>query len=354
MNGARHAECFAPFFFMQKVFTWIASLAAILAFCVIVLGVWVRLSHAGLGCPDWPGCYGHLSVPQAHEIVNDRGRPFVAEKATKEMVHRYFASTLGLLIMILTILAWLGKKPFQVHKGFVSLLLALVIFQGLLGMWTVTLKLYPLVVMSHLLGGMLTFSLLSVLVLKCLDVSLIPSQSDSRILPRILLGVGLLLVQILLGGWTSSNYAALACPDFPMCQGQWIPAMNFSEAFHLLREVGLDYEFGVLSNPARVTIHMMHRIGAVIVFLYLSHLGWSLFVRAQNGWLKRLGFVVGVLVIVQVLLGISNVLTNLNLSVAVVHTAGAALLLASLFLLTSIAYRLCRLHSSVKITDQKS
>ena len=307
----------------------------LLVLIVVVLGAWVRLSDAGLGCPDWPGCYGHVGVPnEAHEVAaaNEAypDRPVEAHKAWKEMIHRYAASLLGLCIIVLTYMAWkrhtrLGEQD-HVLAG-VTLLW--VIFQGLLGMWTVTLKVNPTIVALHLAGGLLTLSLVWLLVLRQCDWFRNSSQVFRRMRSAASVGLIILCIQILLGGWVSTNYAALACTDFPTCHGQWLPDMDIREGFVLWRPLGVDYEFGVLDAPARTAVHFAHRVGALLTFLYLLTLS-VMMIRNAVFQMRSLGFIILLLLCVQVLLGIGNVLFSLPLAVAVAHNAGAALLLLSL------------------------
>ncbi len=304
----------------------LAIAATVLTFVVIMLGAFVRLSHAGLGCPDWPGCYGHLDWPrEQHEIEQANAhfpeRPAEPEKAWKEMVHRYLAGTLGLLIFALVVLNF--RRPVAERQTPLVIGLAmLIIFQALLGMWTVTLLLKPLVVTAHLLGGMLTLSLLTWLVIRlggARSLSLPPAGKLARV------GLLLVLLQIALGGWTSANYAALACPDFPQCQGQWLPETDYGEAFVLWRGLGIDYEGGVLDTPARTAIHFTHRLGAVLVLLVLGWLGMRL-LRGEPAE-RRWGLVLLAALALQWALGIGNVVMGLPLWVAVLHNGGAALLL---------------------------
>ena len=307
----------------------------LLVFVVVVLGAWVRLSDAGLGCPDWPGCYGHLGVPnEAHEVAaaNEAypDRPVEADKAWKEMIHRYAASLLGLFVIVLTYMAWkrhtrLGERD----HGLVGMTLLWVIFQGLLGMWTVTLKVNPTIVTLHLAGGLLTLSLVWLLVLRQCDWFRNASQAFRKMRSAASVGLILLCVQILLGGWVSTNYAALACTDFPTCHGQWLPDMDIREGFVLWRPLGVDYEFGVLDVPARTAVHFAHRVGALLTFLYLLTLS-VMMIRNAVFQVRSLGFIILLLLCVQVLLGIGNVLLSLPLAVAVAHNAGAALLLLGL------------------------
>ncbi|MBK8537754.1 MAG: COX15/CtaA family protein [Candidatus Competibacteraceae bacterium] len=321
----------------------VAWAALALTFVVVILGAYVRLSDAGLGCPDWPGCYGQLlDVPdQAAQIAEANSayphRPVEPAKAWKEMIHRYCAGTLGLLILALAVLAWRGRRQTDQPVTLPLVLLGLIIFQSMLGMWTVTWQLKPVVVMAHLLGGLTTLSLLVWLLLGQHNNRKLLVTVESRALRSYaLLGLALLVGQIALGGWTSANYAALACPDFPTCQSQWWPPLDFREAFTPWRGLGRSYEGGVLANDARVTIHIMHRIGALIVALYLGWLSWRLVATTRNRTLQLAGGASAVLLIVQLGLGIANVMLHLPLPVAVAHTGGAALLLLSLVTLNHL------------------
>lgn len=325
--------------------TWFRRLAltgAVLAFVVIVMGAWVRLSAAGLGCPDWPGCYGHLSAEQAArnlDAVNAAfpDRPFEYHKAVKEMVHRYFATTLGVLALVLAALAIANRKDPEQPIAAPLTLVALVILQGLLGMWTVTLLLKPLIVVLHLLGGLTTFSVLAWLAMKPARYSAPEDQRPGDVQPAAssfhplrklaLAGLVALGLQIALGGWTSSNYAALACPDFPRCQNEWWPDMDAGEAFVLWRGLGVDYEGGVLDHPARVAIHFVHRIGAVIAAVVLAWLSWMAFGRGTTSAVRIAGAAVGIVLVVQLILGPLMVVGGLPLSLATAHNGVAALLL---------------------------
>ncbi len=312
--------------------------ATILALCVVVLGAYVRLSHAGLGCPDWPGCYGHLDVPQSQQEVDQANqaypeRPVEQAKAWKEMLHRYVAGVLGLLILAITIIAWRQRQQ-GVAVGLPSLLLGLVIFQALLGMWTVTLLLKPFIVTAHLAGGMTTLALLWWLTLthsRWCDVMPIDAQAITTGIRKLaIICLLLLALQILLGGWTSTNYAALACYGFPQCSQQWWPAMNFKEAFVLWRGLGIDYEGGILDHPARTAIHMTHRLGAVVVLAAFAVLIIRLWRIRKLVVIRRLALLLLVLLLMQLGLGIANVTQGLPLVVASAHNAGAALLLLCL------------------------
>jgi len=323
-------------------FAALAALATVLALTVVVLGAYVRLSHAGLGCPDWPGCYGHLTVPDRPEAVAAANasypeRPLHSAKAWKEMVHRYLASGLGLSILVLAGLAWAGRpRPGLRGEGLPvalpMLLVGLVIFQGLLGMWTVTLLVNPSIVTLHLAGGLATLALLWWLTLSTgrLWVAHV-SPELGRLRPWAWLGLGLLCLQILLGGWTSTHYAALACPEFPTCYGgQWWPEADFSAGFSLLRPVGVDYEGGTLHGPGRTAIHLAHRVGALVVLIYLGTLALVWVRRAGQPVHRRLAKVLLAVLALQLGLGIANILWQQPLPLAAAHNAGAALLLLTL------------------------
>jgi cytochrome c oxidase assembly protein subunit 15 len=311
----------------------VTLIAVLVALCVIVLGAYVRLSHAGLGCPDWPGCYGHITWPGHDNEVNTANqnfpdRPVETHKAWKEMVHRYLAGALVLLVLLINILVWRKTYPYQHLRLLAGSILLLILFQAALGMWTVTLKLLPMVVTAHLLGGLATFGLLFWLALKSTRIGrYTPSHSIRKLRPLIISGLMVLVLQIFLGGWTSANYSALACPDFPTCQNAWWPQADYVEGFRIWREIGVDYEGGVLDLEARIAIHWSHRIWAIVTFILLSILAVRLL---QTPVLQRAGAVLFAMLITQVSLGIANVVFYLPLANAVAHNAVAALLLAML------------------------
>lgn len=375
----------------------LAWAAVALAFCVIVFGGFVRLSNAGLSCPDWPTCYGKAAWPtQAHEIANANEnfeRAVEVSKAWREQLHRHLAAGLGVLVLILSLLAARRRAfgvgsillastlvalsiPFytgvNLHQPFefalasnhnISIILVLagelilllqairwsnadaarlssailmvIVFQAMLGMWTVIWLVKPIIVLSHLLGGLLTFSMLTWLAWQSTpDTQLVQGVAPKL---RVLLWIGLILlvIQIALGGWTSANYAALACGnDFPTCQGQWWPEHDFKEAFVLWRGIGVDYEGGVLDSAARVAIQLTHRLMAILVFGHLLFV--SIRMTMTHG-LRYWGVVLALLLCAQVALGISNVVLNLPLWTAVAHNAGAA---ALLFVIVGLLARL--------------
>jgi cytochrome c oxidase assembly protein subunit 15 len=380
---------------VYRHFHRIAWLAVALTFCVIVFGAFVRLSDAGLSCPDWPTCYGRATWPQAVQEASGHAasaiRPFETHKAWREQVHRHLAASLGVLVLVLALLAVRRRRlgiatvlaasalvaaaiPLYMHGQTTAALalaalgeavllfaalrwsnldlaraavltLAVVVFQALLGKWTVTLLLKPVIVMGHLLGGLTTFSLLAWMAWRATHLPIV--LADAPALRRwVIAGLAILGVQIALGGWVSANYAALACGaggwttaeahyiDFPKCVGQWWPPADFREGFVLWRGVGVDYEGGVLDGASRIAIQMAHRIFAVVAFAYLLALAWRLLrTPGLRGW----ALVLALLACAQVLLGILNVKLSLPLPVAVMHNGGAALLL---FVLVTLLARL--------------
>lgn len=323
----------------MKNFRRLALVGTLLALGVVVLGAWVRLSDAGLGCPDWPGCYGQLTVPTDEFAIQEANtafpdRPLEPVKAFREMVHRYFAGALGLLVLALTAMAWWNRREPRQPVRLPFFLLGLVIAQALLGMYTVTLLLKPVIVLSHLLGGMATLSLLAWL---AMPPPAHAAASGNNVHGLALTGLALLVIQIALGGWTSANYAALACPDFPTCQTQWWPSADFGEGFVLWRGLGPNYEGGVLDNAARVAIHLTHRIGALITGIFLGAVSLKLLLGRHEPLLKlSAGFIV-VIVMMQIAIGISMVLGGLPLALATAHNGVAALLLLAVISLNRAA-----------------
>ncbi|HRE16156.1 MAG TPA: COX15/CtaA family protein [Rhodocyclaceae bacterium] len=323
--------------------------ATLLAFFVVGLGAYVRLNDAGLGCPDWPGCYGHLvGVPDQHHEQQAAQQafphsPVETGKAWKEMIHRYFAGTLGLLIAAICVLSWRHRRELPYSPVLPTLLVGVVGFQAALGMWTVTLLLKPAIVTAHLLGGMTTLALLVVLSSRLHRRASPPLGTGSAMRLFGLLALLTVLVQIALGGWVSSNYAALACVDFPTCNGALHPdGMAFEHAFHLFRELGQTASGTELPPAALLAIHWTHRVGALLVFLVVGALALRLIRRRE--W-KHWGAALGLLLLVQVSLGISNVLLSLPLPLAVAHNLGAALLLSALVAFNLRLYSLARRRS---------
>nr|WP_194362682.1 COX15/CtaA family protein [Neptunicella marina] len=313
-----------------------------LVFAVIILGAYTRLTDAGLGCPDWPGCYGHYSVPKqaAHVAAAEQAfphRPIEPHKARNEMVHRYFAGALGLLILGIFVVSLLNRKPMRPLK-LPLLLVILVCFQAALGMWTVTLNLMPLVVMGHLLGG---FSILACLYLLHLRLSgfRIPGGDPHvrKLAKFTLIGLFIVIGQIALGGWTSANYAALACTELPVCEPGWWQKLDFIGAFSI--PSAENYEFGVHDYGERMTMHIMHRAGALVTFIYLCWLASKLYRVAHTDTFKNQAIVLVLVLGLQVALGISNVVFSLPVAIAVMHNAVGACLLMVMVLINYTLFR---------------
>jgi heme a synthase len=334
---------------------WIRSLALaglLLCFTVVVLGAYVRLTAAGLGCPDWPGCYGHVAPPNALQVTQAQQayplRPLDAGKAWREMIHRYAASTLGLIIVAIAVLAFATRRARLVSLPLAWGLAALVVFQGLLGMLTVTWQVTPLIVTAHLIFGLTTLGLLWWLWLtlprstwgqgsntgsKGSAATATTVQAAHFAWRLVFLGLIALAVQIALGGWTSTNYAAIACPDFPRCQNAWWPQTDYADAFTLWRGLGVNYEGGVLAGPARVAIHLTHRLGAIIATLTLTMAALVVITRKALARFVLPAYAVLAALALQLIVGISMVLRGFPLALATAHTAGAALLLLSVLTL---------------------
>jgi heme a synthase len=312
----------------QRRLLWFRRLAlagALLAAAVVVLGAWVRLTNAGLGCPDWPGCYGHIYPNAGH---GDPQTGFRFGKALHEMIHRYFAGTLVLVITILLVWAVRYRKDRDQPLIPPALLFVVVCLQGALGALTVTLLLKPLIVTAHLFGGLTTLGLLWWLSLEPERRQLTAREAGLR--KYALVGLAALIVQIALGGWTSSNYAAVACPDLPTCQHSWWPRMDFRDAFVLWRGLDIDYEGGVLANPARMAIHVTHRLGALVAGSILISLGALVAASAASRRLRAAGGLLVLAVLLQISLGMATVHFGLPLSLATLHNAGAAFLVISM------------------------
>lgn len=337
----------------------VAVFSFFLAMVVVMLGAWTRLVDAGLGCPDWPGCYGFLTVPQTEEkiaIAEARfpDAPVEVEKGWPEMIHRYFASTLGFVILCLSFYTFRAQRKVRISAQESALpswhvygLLALVICQGLFGMWTVTLKLWPQVVSTHLLGGFATLSLLFLLVLRTGAGTV--RKGLNTVLPELaplkrvaMLGLILVVVQIFLGAWTASNYAALACGDeLPGCHGSLWPEMDFKKGFDFTQEVGPNYLGGTMDNESRVAIQVAHRIGAVVLLGYLLWMALRLWRLKSVPVVRSAIITMLVILFAQIALGLSNVILLVPLAVAVAHNAVGALLLLSM---VNINFQLHRLQ----------
>lgn len=331
----------------NKVLFRLTLAAFLLAIIVVVLGAFTRLVDAGLGCPDWPGCYGHLLWPnESHEIIKAEAAfpnaPVETDKTWPEMVHRYFAGTLGLFILAIAILAFRQRQASSSESLPLKLplfLVALVILQAAFGMWTVTLKLWPQVVTAHLLGGFATLSLLWLLGQRLggerwvLSTDLRDKLHDTK--PLLIFSLLAVVIQIGLGGWVSSNYAALACPDVPQCLGQWLPPMDIVRGFNIFQDIGPNYLGGQLDNHSRTGIHFVHRVGAMAVLIALIALGIIMWRIGENSIRRWVLLLWGVLLL-QIGLGVSNVIWALPLMVAVAHNAIGALLL---LVMVSLCYR---------------
>ncbi len=323
------------------LFKRLAMLGTVMALCVVVLGAYVRLTDAGLGCPDWPGCYGTLTVPESEAAIQQAQIVYpdsIVEtgKAWREMLHRYLAGTLGLVVLGLFILAWKKARQFpqqiKVSPWLTTALLGIIMFQAALGMWTVTMLLKPVIVSAHLLGGMTTLGLLTWIAHRNWGrySSSVVQNKGSRNLIRF--GLVILLMQIFLGGWTSTNYAALACTDFPTCHGAWVPDMDFKDAFHMVRELGQSADGGNLTLASLTAIQWTHRVGAIITLIYLGFLALNSLKYAQ---LKNLSLVLIAVLFAQISLGIANLVLHLPLVLAVGHNLGAALLVVILVIFNS-------------------
>ncbi len=307
-------------------------IALVFGVLVVGLGAYTRLADAGLGCPDWPGCYGFLTVPQSSEAVATAealfpDAPVEKEKAWWEMIHRYFAAALGLLIVAIAVSAFRHRQT-GIPWKLPLILVALVILQGAFGAWTVTLKLWPQVVTAHLLGGFSTLGLLWLLLLRLGFGGTLGVASKLR--HHAAIALVLVIFQVALGGWTSTNYAALACSDFPGCQAAdaW-PFENFAKdvgkGFDVMQEVGPNYLGGKLDNSARQAIHMVHRLGALLILLVVGALSWRM-ARAGSdlaGWLSAI-------LAAQLALGVLNIVWVLPLLNATFHNLGGAALLLAL------------------------
>ena len=325
----------------SAVSTRLAALTALtmfLTFDLIVFGSFTRLTDSGLGCPDWPGCYGTASPLGAHadilaaQVALPSG-PVTLAKAWIEMIHRYLAMVVGALILVAAVAAWRARKALPHSPAWATLTLAWVLVQGLFGKYTVTLKLYPAVVTGHLLGAMV---LLALLVLQFESFRNRPlagpragSAQPEAAPAGVALVLGLLLLQIALGGWVSSNYAVLACQGFPACNGQWWPAMDAAQGFTLLRGLGLAGAGGYLPFEALVAIHMAHRLFALLALAALGALAWRLWQHGQPVQ-RRYARLLGALLLWQAASGLSNVVLGWPIAAALGHSAGAAALVATL------------------------
>lgn len=320
-----------------KLFRTLVLFGAILALCVVVLGAYVRLTDAGLGCPDWPGCYGTLTVPQSEAAILKAQTVYPHStievgKAWREMAHRYLAGTLGMIVLAIFALAWRIKREVNASPWVSTSLLAIITFQAMLGMWTVTMLLKPAIVSAHLLGGMTTLAMLVWLAHRHWGSYSSNIVNSTLLKFAIRFAIVILFMQIFLGGWTSTNYAALACTDFPTCHGVWMPEMDFKDAFHLVRELGQNADGGALTLASITAIQWTHRIGALITLIYLGILALNVL---KYGQLKRLGVMLVVALLAQISLGIANLILHLPLVLAVAHNFTAGVLVIILVVLNS-------------------
>ena len=306
--------------------------ATLLALIVVSFGAYTRLTDSGLGCPDWPGCYGTLSVPESIDQIEMAqavypDSPVEPEKAWIEMIHRYIAGILGVMILVITFMSIKLRDQINYSLKWPFFLLGLVIFQAALGMWTVTLLLKPAVVSSHLLGGMTVLGILTFLMHRNYGThreNFVSNRFERKIIRFSLV---LLFIQIALGGWTSTNYAALACTDYPTCHGSLIPEMDFSNAFTIFRELGVTSLGEPLSLEALHAIQWVHRVGAIILLGYLLFVAYILKVnQGFNMWRNVLILVISL----QFIIGIANLLLHLPIVLATLHNLGAALLVVIL------------------------
>jgi len=314
---------------------------------LIMFGAFVRLTDSGLGCPDWPGCYGNFTPLGASRHIEHalQAMPYGAvsfSKAWIEMVHRYAGSILGLLIISIVFMAWRYRRELGNTPRLATATLIAVCVQGAFGAWTVTHRLMPIIVTTHLLGGMTLLALMTWLAAR--EKNHLPvARPMGRLLPWMGAGLALLFIQVALGGWVSTNYAALACMDFPTCHGQWLPQMDFRDGYSLIRALGMLPSGAMISQAALTAIHWTHRNFAFIVFIYLGTLGWKL--RRDPG-LRGPATLLLALLLAQLCTGLTTIFFQWPLLIAVMHNGGAAgLVLASVTLLV----RLARAKNGAKI-----
>ena len=321
----------------MKYFKKLLLLTTITAFCLVVLGAYVRLSDAGLGCPDWPGCFGTLSVPESQSAIENAELNFPTQrvetdKAWKEMIHRYVAGFLGLMIFLIGIISYKNKRVLKVNPIVPYSIVILVIFQALLGMWTVTLLLKPIVVSAHLIGGMTTLGLLTFVTHRYWGKIQANTLKSAHEIFLVRFSLFILFVQIFLGGWTSTNYAGLACTDFPTCHGTLVPSLNFKDAFDIFRDLGKLSDGSPLPLAVFETIQWVHRIGALVTWLFFIYLT-SVILKYKT--MRNLGYVLVFVITAQFIVGVANLLLHLPTVLAVMHTFGAASLVVLAAILNS-------------------
>ena len=321
----------------MKYFKKLLLLTTITAFCLVVLGAYVRLSDAGLGCPDWPGCFGTLSVPESQSAIENAELNFPTQrvetdKAWKEMIHRYVAGFLGIMIFLIGIISYKNKRVLKVNPIVPYSIVILVIFQALLGMWTVTLLLKPIVVSAHLIGGMTTLGLLTFVTHRYWGKIQANTLKSAHEIFLVRFSLFILFVQIFLGGWTSTNYAGLACTDFPTCHGTLVPNLNFKDAFDIFRDLGKLSDGSPLPLAVFETIQWVHRVGALVTWLFFIYLA-SVILKYKT--MRNLGYVLVFVITAQFIVGVANLLLHLPTVLAVMHTFGAASLVVLAAILNS-------------------
>lgn len=321
----------------MKYFKKLLLLTTITAFCLVVLGAYVRLSDAGLGCPDWPGCFGTLSVPESQSAIENAELNFPTQrvetdKAWKEMIHRYVAGFLGIMIFLIGIISYKNKRVLKVNPIVPYSIVILVIFQALLGMWTVTLLLKPIVVSAHLIGGMTTLGLLTFVTHRYWGKIQANTLKSAHEIFLVRFSLFILFVQIFLGGWTSTNYAGLACTDFPTCHGTLVPSLNFKDAFDIFRDLGKLSDGSPLPLAVFETIQWVHRLGALVTWLFFIYLA-SVILKYKT--MRNLGYVLIFVITAQFIVGVANLLLHLPTVLAVMHTFGAASLVVLAAILNS-------------------
>jgi cytochrome c oxidase assembly protein subunit 15 len=327
----------------MSAYRTLVFVTACLTFVVVVVGAYVRLSDAGLGCPDWPGCYGNLSPTNAQrhieQAVEEQGGthgPVSLPKAWKEMGHRYLAGVLGMLILAVAVFAWMRRKDLRQSPWLPTFIVLVVAIQATLGKWTVTMLLKPAIVTAHLIGGMSTLALLVWLAVRQWPFAAIANDAKVKSVRGLAVAaLGVLCLQIVLGGWVSTNYAALACPDLPLCRGALLPPMDFGNAFHVVRELGMTPDGNLLSGEALTAIHWVHRMFALLVVATLGTLAFRL---VRNAGLKMLGWFLAAALTAQFLLGLANVAFGLPLAPAAAHNACAAVLLATVVVINYVSF----------------